>query len=141
MLNDIFTSVVSAVSQVIDPNSRTFVIEISVPKTQDNLKPNLLVKLSINDYSNTRALTVPLKAVQRTADASFLFVAKQANGNEDDVRVAEKRLVKPGLYYENRLEISSGLEDGEYIIVNGFSDLANEEKVRLAKTELKTTMN
>jgi len=141
LLNTSFNSTVFAVSQVIDPNSRTFVIEISVPKTQDILKPNMLVKLSINDYSNARALTVPLKAVQRTADASFLFVAKAANGNEDDVRVAEKRLVKPGLYYENRLEITSGLEDGEYIIVNGFSDLANEEKVRLAKTELKTTMN
>jgi len=141
ILNNTFTSIVSAVSQVIDPNSRTFIVEITVPKSQDNLKPNMLVRLSINDYSNANALTIPLKALQRTADASFLFVAKQAAGAEDDIRIAEKRFVKGGMYYENRLEITSGLTDGEFVIVNGFSDLANEEKVRLAKTDMNTTMN
>ena len=141
MLNQNFNSVVSAVAKVIDPNNRTFSIDVIVPRSGNDLKPNMLVRLSINDYSNMTALAVPLKSVQRTADASFLFVASKVEGSPDNVRIAEKRFVKPGLYFENKLEINSGLKDGEFVIVNGFNDLANNEKVRLANTDMKTTMN
>ena len=126
---------------MIDPNSRTFIVEVYVPKSLTDLKPNMLVKLSINDYTNSNGLVVPLKAVQKTADASFLFVAQKTEQSNDNIWVVEKRIVQTGMYYENKLEIKNGIEDGEFIIVTGFHDLANNEKVRLASSEMKTSMN
>lgn len=141
VLKKSFRSGVSAVSQVIDPNSRTFIVEVHVPKSLTDLKPNMLVKLSINDYTNSNGLAVPLKAVQKTADASFLFVARKAEKSADNVWIAEKRFVQPGMYYDDKVEIKNGLDNGEFIIVTGFRDLANNEKVRLANTNMNTSMN
>jgi membrane fusion protein, multidrug efflux system len=141
LMNKTFKSRVSAVAEVIDPNNRTFIVEISVPKSLNNLKPNMLVRLSINDYANPAALTVPLQSVQKTADASFLFVANIEKESAGNIYTAEKRFIKPGMYYENRLEIKDGLQNGEFVIITGFRDLADNEKVRLATADPKTSMN
>jgi len=130
-LNTSFSSTVSSVSQVIDPKNRIFIVEINVPKDQKKLKPNMLVKLLINDYSNPAALTIPLKIIQKTGEEPFIFTAKKS----DDSWVVEKRFVQMGTYYENRLEVKKGLEDSEYVVVAGFQDLANGQKVNLTNSE------
>ncbi len=141
LLNKSFQSVVSAVSQVIDQNNRTFDVDVYVPKSLQDIKPNMIVKLLINNYRNPDALIVPLKAVQKTAESSFLFIAKKSQEASDGIWIAEKRFIKPGMYYNNMLEIKDGLQEGEYIIVSGFRDLADGEKVRLADKKMKTQIN
>lgn len=119
---------VDAVSQVIDPDNRTFQIEIKIPRTVQGIKPNMLAVLTINDYTNPEALAVPINVVQETEMERFLFVAEKLNGDW----IARKRTVTTGQIQDNMVEILSGLEAGEYVVTLGFQNLADGQKLAVA---------
>jgi len=116
---------VDAVSQVIDPQNRTFQIEMKVPKAEVGIKPNMLSVLTINDYTNDEALIVPLNIVQETGQEQFIFVAEQINGDW----IARRRSIKTGNSYIDRAEISSGLQEGEYVVTFGYQNLADGQNL------------
>lgn len=122
-------STVQAVSQVINPQSRTFPIEVKLPAGARNIQPNMLAVLTINDYENPNALAVPVNVVQKTGVNHFLFVAaKMKNG--ETWRVT-KRTIEPGLNYRNRVEILNGIQPDEFVVTQGFRDLADQQEVRV----------
>ena len=116
---------VDAVSQVIDPQNRTFQIEMKIPKSEVGIKPNMLSVLTVNDYTNDEALIVPLNIVQETGQEQFVFVAEQI----DRDWIARRRAVKTGNSYIDRAEISSGLQEGEYVVTFGYQNLADGQKL------------
>jgi len=122
---------IDAVSQVIDPNNRTFNIEIRLPSRERGLKPNMLAVVTINDYTNMKALTVPQNVVQDTGDSQFLFVAVEENGRW----FARRRTVTPGEAYDNRLEILGGLAEGETVVTFGFQTLADGQPVSVQRED------
>lgn len=122
---------IDSVSQVIDPNNRTFQIEIRIPAREKNLKPNMLSVVTINDYTNPEALTVPQNVVQDTGADHFLFVAeKQSNG-----WTARRRTVILGENYADRVEIQDGLSAGDFVITFGFQTLADGQPVSVQQGE------
>jgi len=123
--NKQFSHRITAISQVIDPNSRTFTFEIRLPGTFEAVKPNMMAVLTINDYTRNDALTVPLNVVQKDSDSQYLFVANK----KGDEWIAQRRAVTIGKYYNNRVEILSGVKAGDKVIVTGYSDLGNGQKV------------
>ena len=122
---------IDAVSQVIDPNNRTFQIEIRVPAREKDLKPNMLSVVTINDYTNSDALTVPQNVIQDTGAGRFLFVAEKQNGEW----IARRRTVTLGENYADRVEIQDGLSAGEFVITLGFQTLADGQPVSVHQGE------
>jgi len=116
---------VEAVSQVIDPENRTFQIEMKIPKSEAGIKPNMLSVLTINDYSNPEALTVPVNIVQETGTGKFIFVAEQKNGDW----IARRRSVRTGKNYNDRVEVLSGLQEGEHVVTFGYQNLADGQNM------------
>jgi multidrug efflux pump subunit AcrA (membrane-fusion protein) len=116
---------IDAVSQVIDPNNRTFLIEIKIPTKEKEIKPNMLSVVTINDYTNPEAMTVPQNVVQNTGIDHFLFVAEKQN----DEWIASRRTVTLGENYADRVEIREGLSAGEIVITFGFQALADGQVV------------
>ncbi|MFZ0389037.1 MAG: efflux RND transporter periplasmic adaptor subunit [Calditrichia bacterium] len=127
-----FRQVVESVSQVIDPQNRTFDIELEVPKTKKAVKPNMLAVLTINNYSNPRALTVPVNSLQKTGSDYFLFTARQNPDNAGDHWIVERRKVVPGEYQGDRVEVIKGLQAGEHVVTFGYQDLADGQTVMLS---------
>jgi membrane fusion protein, multidrug efflux system len=117
---------VSAVSQVIDPDNRTFMLEINIPGTEKNIRPNMIAVMVINDYVSENAIVVPQNTIQKTGSEDFIFVAEK---NENEQWVARRRVVIPGRSYANRAEILSGLNAGEKIISYGFQNLADGQPI------------
>lgn len=122
---------IDAVSQVIDPNNRTFQIEIRIPSREKDLKPNMLTVVTINDYTNPDALTVPQNVIQDTGTDRFLFVAEKQNGEW----IARRRTVVLGENYADRVEIQDGLNAGEFVIILGFQTLADGQPVSVQQGE------
>ena len=116
---------VDAVSQVIDPNNRTFQVEMKIPRSEAVIKPNMLAVLTINDYTNQEALTVPLNIVQETGTEKFIFVAEQNNENW----IARRRSVETGKSYNNRAEVLSGLQEGEHVVTFGYQNLSDGQNL------------
>jgi RND family efflux transporter MFP subunit len=129
VLNKKFESTIQAVSQVIDSKNRTFSIEIRIPESQSDIRPNMLAVLTINNYSNPEALTVPMNIVQKSDEGNFLFTAqKSAEGNQNVWEISKEH-VKTGLYYDDLVEIKDGLKEGDHIVIFGYQNLADGQKV------------
>ncbi len=131
VLDSSFDSKIVAVSQVIDPRNRTFPIDVAFPARAEEIQPNILAVLTINDYSNLNAKSVPVNVVQKTEDSHFLFIARPSTADASQPWTVEKKTVRIGKTWENRVEILTGLQAGEYIIVQGFQDLADGQKVQI----------
>ena len=54
-------SKVSLIGNYINPNNRSFRIEINLNNKKGDLKPNMTAQVLLNDYTNPQALLVPLK--------------------------------------------------------------------------------
>ncbi len=126
-----FEHTIASVSQVIDPDNRTFDIEIDVPQEQKNLKPNMLAVVTITDYTNPHALTVPQNTIQKTGTEQFLFIAQE----ENDAWIGRKKVVKTGESYDNQIEITEGLNVGDYVITFGFQNLSDGQRVSVARSD------
>jgi RND family efflux transporter MFP subunit len=131
VLDNAFESRIVAVSQVIDPRNRTFPIDVAFPTRAEGIQPNTLAVLTINDYSNLSAKSVPVNVVQKTEKSHFLFIARPSTSDASQPWTVEKKTVRIGKTWENRVEILAGLRAGEYIIVQGFQDLADGQKVQI----------
>ncbi len=126
-----FEAAIRAASQVIDEKNRTFQIEVHVPPRERAVKPNMLAVLTINDYSNPKALAVPKNVVQETGAEQFLFVATREDGNW----IAHKRIVRTGLDSGAAVEILEGLREGEFVVTFGFQAIADGRTLAVEEPE------
>ncbi|MBD3224882.1 MAG: efflux RND transporter periplasmic adaptor subunit [Caldithrix sp.] len=129
-----FRTTIRAVSQVIDPRNRTFPIEIKLPPEAGAIQPNMLAILTIRDYSNEQALTVPVNIVQKTGDKPFLFTA-EPNSEKNDTWIIRKKVVSTGRNYGEHVEITEGLQPGDQVVVVGFQDLGDGQMVMASVVE------
>ncbi|TCS86111.1 RND family efflux transporter MFP subunit [Anseongella ginsenosidimutans] len=117
-INKELRSKVSFVSRVIDPESRTFDIEINIP-TLDQYKPNMVAVLKIVDYTADEAIVIPVNVIQETEGEKYVYVTGEENGK----LVARNKPVEVGKTYNALAEVVSGLEAGEKLITTGYQNL------------------
>lgn len=118
---------VRQVGSFINPNNRSFGIEVSVPNPDNLLRPNQVAKLKIIDYSVNKAIVVPTNVVQEDGEHNkFVFVATQINGKK---AVAKKVIVKIGKSSDNVTEILSGIAANDVIVTEGVNNIADGMKL------------
>lgn len=121
-----WVSKVSLVGNYINPNNRSFRVEIDLDNKEGNLKPNMTAQVLLNDYMNPEALLVPLKNILKNQDGrSYVFVLEPI-ADEKDTYKAVKTFIETGTEANNKLEIINGLKAGDRIL---------QEGVRLAKDQ------
>jgi len=128
-VNNSFEQEIKSVSQVINPDNRTFSIEVKIPSSEKEIKPNMLAELMINDYSKKDAFVIPINVLQHTGEEYFVFVAEEENNKW----IAKKKTVQMGKYYKNIVEIIDGVEAGDKIIVFGFQNLADGQIIQVSE--------
>jgi RND family efflux transporter MFP subunit len=126
-----FENSIGSVSQVIDPDNRTFDIEIEVPREQKNIKPNMLAVVTITDYTNPQAIVVPQNIIQKTGTENFLFSATKENGRW----IASRKVVQTGENYNDRVEILAGINPGDFVVISGFQNLADGQRVSVTNQD------
>ena len=62
---------VRQIGNFINPNNRSFGIEVSVPNPENLLRPNQVAKLKITDYTSAKAVVVPSNVIQEDADGKL----------------------------------------------------------------------
>jgi len=116
-LGKTYTGKIRQVANYVNPNNRSFVIEVSVPNTDNLLRPNQVAKLKIIDYTNKNAVVVPSNVIQEDANGDqFVFVATAI---KNKTGIAKKVIVTIGKTSENNTEILSGLDADMSIVSEG----------------------
>ena len=112
----------------INPNNRTFKIELEIPDNSFNIKPNLNTKIRVNDYSNLNAILVDENVIGIDSN-NYKYVYK-IDKKGDKVYVV-KTIVKTGKNSGKFVEIISGLNENDEIVSEGIRKLADKTKVRI----------
>jgi membrane fusion protein (multidrug efflux system) len=111
----------------INPANRSFNIEVSVPNTDNLLRPNQVAQLKIIDYTSNDALVLPSNVVQEDAKgAKFVYVVTDIKGTSG---VAKKVIVKTGQTAGNYTEITNGLSADDTVVTEGGTTLSEGMKV------------
>jgi RND family efflux transporter MFP subunit len=126
-LGKTYTGKVRQVASNINPQNRSFGIEVSVPNSDNNLRPNQVAKLKIVDYSSKNAIVVPANVVLEDAKgAKYVYVVDGADANSG---TAKKVMVKTGQTADNNTEILSGLNANDLIVTEGVNNIAEGTKL------------
>ena len=122
-----FNGKIRQVGNNINPNNRSFGIEVSVPNTENLLRPNQVAKLKITDYTNAKAVVVPSNVIQEDADGNqFVF---EVSSVKDKTGIAKKVMVKVGKTADNFTEILSGLEPKTIVVGDGVKTVSEGMKL------------
>lgn len=111
--------VVSEISPAADPNSRTFLVKCDLPPVAD-LRTGQFGRVTI-PIGETSALRVAASAVVQRGQMELVFVV--ADGH------AQLRIVRTGKRVGDEVEVASGVEAGEKIVVEGTAGLADGQPV------------
>lgn len=132
VLGESLNTKVSQVSNYINPENRSFSIQVAVPNKNGKIKPNLTSKIQIKDYSNPNAIIVPISIISENAEGEqYLYIAD--NLNKDGNAVAKKVIIKTGQSQNGSVEITEGIKDGDQIINEGARSVKDGQKVSIIK--------
>ncbi|MEO1054986.1 MAG: efflux RND transporter periplasmic adaptor subunit, partial [Bacteroidota bacterium] len=135
VLNDTIESKVRQTGNFINPNNRSFTVEIPVPNRNGKIKPNLTAKVQINDYVNESAILVPQSVISENADGEqYAYVAKDIDNQ--NIGLASKNIIKTGKTQGDYVEVLSGIASGDNIIEEGARSVKDGQQVKILKASL-----
>lgn len=115
----VYPGVISNLSDALDPNSLTVKARVVVPNPRHLFKPQLYATISaLNAVS--RAILVPAASVIHDGATTFVFV-------KDNAGVYHRRDVTLGPSHGDKVEVRSGLNEGEVIVTSG-TELVRDAK-------------
>ncbi len=128
-LNETISSRIRLVGNFINPNNRTFKIEIPV-SGKTGVKPNLLAQVKIQDYINPNSLQVPSQYIFEDGEKkSYVVVATNIKGKD---AIAKRVYVQLGEQSGNAAEITTGLKVGDMVITDGSKNLTDGQKIKIS---------
>lgn len=113
-----FDTQVSLVSETISANTRSFIAEAKLP-TDPGLKPNQVAVVRILDHQAKDAIVVPVATVQSDDKGKFVYVISEEGGK----MLARRKSITVGELYDDKIEVKSGLTNGDKLITQGFQGL------------------
>ena len=130
LLNKEIQSEVTQTGNFIDPNNRTFRIEIPVDNSDRRIKQNLDAKILINTYKKDNAVVVPLRIIREDAEGkNYIYVMDE--DKKDGVYITRKAVIKIGNKSNTDAEVIEGLNFGEIIVLEGANLVEDLQRVKL----------
>jgi membrane fusion protein (multidrug efflux system) len=119
---------VSFVGRVVNPQSRTFPVEIEIGNEPGLLKPEMVADVSIQRRTVDDAIVIPQNAIVRDDLGTGVFVVERESGD----LMANRRDVVTGPSFGGETVIVSGLSPGDEVVVVGQSRLTDSNLVEIA---------
>ncbi|MDR2759831.1 MAG: efflux RND transporter periplasmic adaptor subunit [Spirochaetaceae bacterium] len=124
MSGESFSATVDEVSPILDPASRTLKIQLRFNHQDPRIKGGMFVTLSLVTESAVDIPVIPREAVINTYGSWIVFVVDQNNR-------AERREITLGLENETFVEVASGADLGETVVIAGQNFLTDKDPVRI----------
>ena len=117
--------VVSRVAPTVDPQSRTFQVEVTVPNADPaaRLKPGTFARAEITTRSDAGVRTVPPGALVTFAGVTKVFVADGDRAKAVEVKVGQRD--------KEWVEVIGAIPDGARVITSGLAQLVDGSPIRV----------
>jgi len=117
---------IARLGQIIDQDSRTFVIEIKVDNPNEIIKPNMLALLKVVDYQKEQALVVPAMIIKEDIKGTYLYTLP-----DKPEKLARKQYITTGRSYNNQTIVLKGIQPGDQVIVSGYNKVNDGSPVEI----------
>tara|TARA_R100000935_G_scaffold13736_4_gene27569 strand:+ start:156105 stop:157271 length:1167 start_codon:yes stop_codon:yes gene_type:complete len=129
VLNKTMDAKIRQTGDFINPENRTFKVEIAVPNADKTIKPNLTARLKINDYTNEKAILIPQSIISENAEGEqYIYVLDSKEGQK---AVAKRVIIETGISQGDVIEVLSGVKDGDQIIDEGARSVKDGQTVKI----------
>lgn len=130
MLGEKLETTVAQASDFINPNNRSFKVEINVPNASGTIKPNLTARLKIKDYTNPQAIIIPQSIISENAEGDqYVYLAKPKDSSE--TYIAQKAIIQTGQTQEGWVEVTQGLQKGDRLIEEGARNVKEGQEIAI----------
>jgi HlyD family secretion protein len=138
-----FEGTVASVAQAVDPQSRSFIVDVSVDNSEGLLRSGMYVDADMSLDKIDKALCVPEAAVLRRSGESVLFIYEEETPPAAGGKAAgpaglgriRRVAAKTGMSAEGWIQILSGVEAGQRVVTEGNAFLEEGQEVRAVKPE------
>jgi membrane fusion protein (multidrug efflux system) len=121
-----YSGVVAQVGRIMDPGRKAFEVKARFANKDQHLTSGVTADIAIETYYNDQAIKVARKNLGTADGQSYVYVVEDG--------VAHKRAVKIGAELGNAVEVLSGLNPGDRLIVEGNSMVSDKVKVKIVKS-------
>jgi len=118
-----FEGEIVRVGYVASSATRTFPCEIRIPNPRHKIRSGMIARVRMTRQHKPNTIAVPLFAVVAREEGRMIFV--ESDG------VVEARKVDFGIFQEQFVEITKGLNAGEHLVVRGQRTLRDGERVNV----------
>lgn len=122
-----YEGTISFVGSTVDPDSRTFPVEFTLPNPDRAIKPEMVAEMELTRRILDDVLVVPQDALVRVEDGYVVFVIEE--GPEGPV--ARSHTVVLGPSARNEVVIEEGIAAGDRLVVVGQQQVAAGDRVRI----------
>ncbi len=112
----------------IDPTTGTVKLKAEFPNTDNALFPNQFVNARLRVETRHGLTLVPVAAIQRGTQGTFLYVVKDEN-------TVSLRPVTLGPTMDDIVAVDKGLAPGEQVVIDGVDKLRDGAKVKVSSPE------
>ncbi|NOR88225.1 MAG: efflux RND transporter periplasmic adaptor subunit [Bacteroidales bacterium] len=109
------------ISNMINPENRSFTVQVKLKNSDGILKPNMLAEIKFKDYDQQSAFTVPSIIVKDDFKGSYLFIAEQKNNQT----IARKVYVESTKSQGEFSLVDTGLNEGDLVIIKGYNQVVD----------------
>jgi RND family efflux transporter MFP subunit len=122
---------VTVVSPSVDPNTTTVQVWVQVPNPGEKLKPGGTVRVAIIAETIQNTIVVPASALLNSDEGGPKVMVVTSDS------IAHERKVSLGVRQGERVQIVSGVQDGDQVVTSGGLGLDDKAKVivQAPKTE------
>lgn len=134
ILDKTVQAAVRSVGNYVNPNNRTFKVEIKVPNPKSDIKPNLTAKLKINDYKNESAILIPQSIISENAKGEqYIYIVNNKKSNNE--ATVERKIIETGKTQGDIIEVLTSFENELEIINEGARSVTNGQQVKIVSNE------
>ena len=124
---DLVTGKISMVGNVIDPKSRSFMIEINISNNGRQLKPEMIVDVLVTRRVLDDQVVLPQTAIIRDENGESVYVVDDSGAYP----VAQLVQIKSGASFGGRTVITSGLSPDQKVITVGQTMVSDLDRVEI----------
>ncbi len=117
----VFNGNVTLINPRIDTQTGTVKVTVEVTDNSLRLKPGMFVEVRIAIGAKENVITIPRKAILYKQNKTYVFVMNR--------NLVSQREIELGLTEEDHVEVTSGLDEGEVIVVVGVEGLKDGQRV------------
>lgn len=122
--DELFTGTVALIHPTINPDTRTFTVEINIDNRDERVRPGMFARVSLS-FGEATHVVVPDRTVVKMSGSGnkYVYVYKDGKVSYNKVELGQR--------LDNSYEVLSGVDDGDNVVISGQSRLADGAEVEL----------